>query len=110
MDKAPPFASHRVPVNRLWCDAQAEPLHINGGEIRLVALGEKHPVSAASLNNLAVLYAAIKRYEEAERLLLASMELRRAAFGEGHPAYTGSLNNLAVLHRAIAGMPRPSRV
>ena len=48
--------------------AEAEPLYLKSMEIRRVALGEQHPDYAASLNNLALLYRAMGRHAEAERL------------------------------------------
>jgi hypothetical protein len=38
-------------------------------QIRRVALGEQHPYYAASLNTLAMLYHAMGRHAEAERLV-----------------------------------------
>ena len=59
------------------------------------ALGEQHPAYAASLNNLADLYAETGAVEKAEPLYLQAMSVRKAALGEQHPDYAASLSNLA---------------
>lgn len=66
-------------------------------EIELRVLGEEHPNYAQSLHNLAWLYRAMGRYEEAEALYLQEKEIKLRVLGEEHPDYAASLNNLAVL-------------
>ena len=61
-------------------------------------LGEQHPDFATSLNNLAVLYYATGRYEQAEPLYQQALEIRRQVLGEQHPDFASSLNNLAGLY------------
>ncbi len=61
-------------------------------------LGEDHPDTLASLNNLALLYKKQGRYEEAEPLHIQALEKCRAVLGEDHPDTLGSLNNLAALY------------
>ncbi len=53
--------------------------------MRTEVLGEEHPDTVQSLNNLATLYQAQGKYAEAERL---------------HPAVATSLNGLALLYQA----------
>ena len=54
-------------------------------EIRKARLGEQHPDTAASLNNLAVLYEAQGRYDEAEPLYQQALAIMRERLGEQHP-------------------------
>ena len=64
------------------------------------ALGPDHPDVAKILNNLAELYRAQGRYEEAEPLYERSRAIAEKALGPDHPAVGTSLNNLAELYRA----------
>jgi tetratricopeptide (TPR) repeat protein len=48
--------------------AQAEPLYKRALAIREQQLGEMHPSTATSLNNLALLYTEQGKYAEAEPL------------------------------------------
>ena len=62
--------------------------------------GEHDPRFAATLNNLALLYQAQGRYDEAEPLLKRSHAIWEKALGPGHPHVATSLNNLAALYQA----------
>jgi tetratricopeptide (TPR) repeat protein len=64
-------------------------------------LGEKHPDTASSLNNLADLYESIGRYSEAEPLYVRSLAIREEQLGENHPDIANSLNNLAGLYKSM---------
>ncbi len=70
-------------------------------EIRRTALGEDHPDFATSLNNLAELYRAMGRYEEAEPLYKQSLEITRTALGEDHPDFAISLWSMATLQTSL---------
>ncbi len=61
-------------------------------------LGENHPSTASSLNNLALLYNSMGRYEEAEPIYKQALELKKQLLGENHPSTASSLNNLANLY------------
>ncbi|MEM7556989.1 MAG: tetratricopeptide repeat protein [Cyanobacteria bacterium P01_A01_bin.84] len=63
-------------------------------------LGENHPSTASSLNNLASLYNSQGRYEEAEPLYIQALELYKQLLGENHPDTARSLNNLASLYNS----------
>ena len=63
-------------------------------------LGEDHPYTAGSLNNLAELYRSQGRYSEAEPLYLQALEIDKRALGEDHPDTAIDFNNLALLYRA----------
>jgi tetratricopeptide (TPR) repeat protein len=76
--------------------AEAEPLWRKALEIRRKALGEDHPHTADSYNNVAVYLNARGRYAEAEALSRKALEIRRKALGDDHPHTAGSYNNVAV--------------
>ncbi|MCL1466882.1 tetratricopeptide repeat protein [Argonema galeatum] len=78
--------------------SEAEPLLLQGLELRKRWLGDEHPDVATSLNNLANLYYSQGRYSEAEPLLLQTLELRKRLLGDEHPDVATSLNNLANLY------------
>lgn len=66
--------------------------------LRETALGPENPGTAASLNNLAVLYRAQGRLEEAEPLYARARAICEKAHGPDHPSTARSLNNLATLY------------
>jgi tetratricopeptide (TPR) repeat protein len=61
-------------------------------------LGEQHPFLAAIFNNLAALYHAQFKYQEAESLLLSALAIVKTAFGDEHPQVASTMNNLAVIY------------
>ena len=56
---------------------------------------------AEAMNNLGVLYAELRRFEEAEPLYILSKDIRKSKLGEQNAAYGQSLNNLAVLYKNL---------
>ena len=58
-------------------------------------LGEEHPDSLMSMNNLASTYSNQGRWKEAEALEVLVMETRKRVLGEEHPHSLTSMNNLA---------------
>jgi tetratricopeptide (TPR) repeat protein len=69
-------------------------------------LGEKHPLYAASLNNLAELYREMVDHARAEPLYRQALAIWKEALGEKHPLYATSLNNLALLYQAMGDYAR----
>ena len=65
---------------------EAEPLYVEALEISKAALGDRHPDTASSLNNLAALYESQGRYGEAEPLYVEALEIWKAELGDRHPA------------------------
>ncbi|OHE17304.1 MAG: hypothetical protein A2X96_01750 [Syntrophobacterales bacterium GWC2_56_13] len=65
------------------------------------ALGSEHPGTAASLNNLALLYVNMGAYDKAEPLHRRSLAIKEKVLGPGHPDTAASLNNLAELYRTM---------
>ncbi|CCH93194.1 Similar to tr/Q7NLR0/Q7NLR0 [Microcystis aeruginosa PCC 9432] len=78
--------------------SEAEPLYKEALFIFKQQLGNNHPSTAASLNNLAFLYRIQGRYSEAEPLLKQSLAIRKQQLGDNHPDTAQSLNNLAELY------------
>ena len=61
---------------------------------------EEDPDAAIQLNNLAYLYRAAGRHEEAEPLLKEALAITERALGREHPDIATSLSSLARLYRA----------
>ena len=58
-------------------------------------LGEEHPDTAASYNNLAYVYARQGEYGKAEALYGKALAISERVLGEEHPSTAISYNNLA---------------
>ncbi|MBV8608540.1 MAG: tetratricopeptide repeat protein, partial [Singulisphaera sp.] len=67
--------------------------------IRQAALGERHPDTATSLNNLAELLK-LQGDAAAKPLFEQALAIDKEALGEKHPGYATDLNNLAGLLQA----------
>ncbi len=61
--------------------------------------GQQDPRLAASLNNLAGLYRAQRKYAAAEPLYKRSLAIREKALGPDHPNVATSLEYIAVLYQ-----------
>ena len=72
-------------------------------------LGPEHPKTAASLNNLALLYYNQRKYAKAEPLYQRALAIREKVLGPEHPDTATSLNNLAVLYESRATTRKPNR-
>jgi tetratricopeptide (TPR) repeat protein len=73
----------------------ARPLFERARELRRSLLGEDHPDTLESANNLALDLYALGHYEQAHQLDEDTMECRRRVLGENHPDTLESANNLA---------------
>ena len=62
------------------------------------------------MNNLAILFRATGRYEEAEPLYTRALELYREVLGERHPGTITSMNNLAALYDATGRYDEAERL
>ncbi len=69
-------------------------------ELRRRELGDEHPETDVSMNDLAVVYETRGRYDEAEALHVRTLELCRRVFGEQHPQTLVSMNSLALLYKS----------
>ncbi len=79
---------------RLGRFTQAEPHLERARELQVATLGEEHPDTLASMNNLALLYQAEGKFDKAESLLKRTLETKRRVLGDEHPDTLMSLNNL----------------
>ncbi len=86
---------------------QAEPLrqralalHQRAWAIREKALGPEHPAVAESLDHLASVYMAQRKYAEAEPALRRALAIRETALGRQHRLVAESLEHLAAMLRA----------
>ncbi len=73
-------------AERWLCQSRDIYLHIGGPE---------HLAVAANLNDLALLYDKMGRYEEAKALFLNALQIREHLLGPEHPDVAASLNALA---------------
>ena len=62
-------------------------------------LGDTHPDTITSMNNLAGLYQFQGRYGEAEPLYTKVLQLYEKVLGKEHPSTITSMNNLAMLYQ-----------
>ncbi|KAL9113982.1 MAG: hypothetical protein Q9187_007548 [Circinaria calcarea] len=58
-------------------------------------LGDEHPVTLTSINNLASSYSELGRWQEAMELKEKVLEARKRILGDEHPDTLTSINNLA---------------
>ena len=68
-------------------------------------LGENHPVTAMTMQNLAQTLQTRGRLEESEAFHRRALEAKRRVLGEAHPSVTLSMNNLANLLSRQLGRP-----
>ena len=64
-------------------------------EVQIKLLGEEHPQTLGSMNNLALVLDSQGKYEEAELIHRQTLELRKKVLGKEHPETLTSMNNLA---------------
>ncbi|NJL62515.1 MAG: tetratricopeptide repeat protein, partial [Methylacidiphilales bacterium] len=81
---------------------EAEPMFNQALQIRLKVLGEEHPDTAASLNNLAALYKSQGRYDEAEPMFNQALQIRIKVLGEEHPHTKITIANLNDLRQKMS--------
>ncbi len=87
-----------VTYRKLGEYAAAEPHLERARMLRRRELGEEHPDTLRSMNNLAILYADQGRYEEAEPLDVQTLQLMKRVLGDEHPDTLWSMNSLASLY------------
>ncbi len=79
-------AAYSISGERLWREALV---------FSVEKLGEDHPDTAGSYNNVASNLNAQGRFDEAEPLFRKGLEIRQQVLGEEHPDTAASYNNLA---------------
>ena len=77
---------------------QAEPLFRRALKIDESVLGEKHPATAAILNNLGMLYHLTSEYSKAEQALDRALTISEKTLGSEHPQTATALRNLIYLY------------
>jgi len=80
--------------------AEAGPLLERALELRERSLGKDHPLTGASLHDLALLRGIRGKFDEAGRLLSRALEIIKNTRGPEHPDIATCYNSLAVLHWA----------
>jgi tetratricopeptide (TPR) repeat protein len=80
---------------------QAQALAEKAFKIRKNILGEKHPDTLVSLNNLAGIYSELGRFSEALPLTEKAYSLSKEMLGEKHPDTLVHLNNLAGIYQKL---------
>ena len=70
-------------------------------ELARTNFGEDHPDTAASLNNLAMLYKALGDYAAALPLYQRALAICEQVLGPSHPNTATGLNTLAVLYQSL---------
>jgi tetratricopeptide (TPR) repeat protein len=106
-------------TDKIWCGEgltrfyeslslwnEAERCHESALEISRSELGDRHPDTALSMNNLAELYRSMGQYERALPLFESALEIRRSELGDRHPSTATTLNNLAGLYRSMGQYER----
>ncbi len=100
------FTNYASYLKAIGAYAQAAPLYERALAIREQVLGEWHPDTATSLNNLVELYQAQGAYDRAAPLLKRALAIREQVLRAGHPNTAANLNNLAELYRAQGAYDR----
>ncbi|MCU0570153.1 MAG: tetratricopeptide repeat protein, partial [Oculatellaceae cyanobacterium Prado106] len=82
--------------------SEAEPLYLQALEIRRSQLGNDHPYTASSLNNLATLYYSLDRYAESAAYMEQALEIMERQLGADHPSTKTVRQNLETIRQAMA--------
>jgi tetratricopeptide (TPR) repeat protein len=78
---------------------EAEPLYVECLAMRKQVLGDRHPSTLVSMNNLAALYDSQGKLAEAEPLYVECLAMHRQVLGDRHPSTLMTMNNLAILYK-----------
>ena len=74
---------------------KAEEMYRQVLDVRRRVLGEDHPITLGSKNNLAAILHSQGKWQEAEEMHRQVLDVRRRVLGEEHPDTFSSKNNLA---------------
>ncbi|KAJ5975379.1 hypothetical protein N7481_009086 [Penicillium waksmanii] len=77
---------------------ESEQLEVQVMETRKTKLGEDHPSTLSSIDNLASTYWKQGRWEEAEQLQVHVIEMSKVTLGEDHPDTLTSMANLTATY------------
>ena len=78
---------------------EAEKMYRQTLELKKEVLGDDHPDTLGSMNNLALVFRQQGKYAEAEMLQQQTLELTREVLGDNHRSTLDSMNNLALVFR-----------
>ena len=91
-------------LDRSWSFAylngEAERLHRKALAVHKSALGDKHPDTLTSINNLGSLLQDKGDLDGAGALYREALEAKRETLGDRHPSTLASINNLGMLLKA----------
>jgi tetratricopeptide (TPR) repeat protein len=73
------------PAKNYFKKMVSQPFYVQALNLRQELLGERHPLVATSLNNLANLYNSIGNYSQAEPLYVQALEIFEEGLGKEHP-------------------------
>ena len=88
----------------LWTEAEA--WAVGCCKFATDHFGDRHPSTASSLNNLALLYSLMGQYDRALPLYESALEIKKSELGDRHPDTASSLNNLAILYYSTNRLPK----
>jgi tetratricopeptide (TPR) repeat protein len=88
---------------------EAERLYKRSITIYEKALGSEHLYVANALNNLALLYFSMEKFDEAERLYKRTLTIYEKELGPNDTHLATALNNLALLYHAQERFPEAER-
>ena len=70
-------------------------------KIRHRLLGDEHPDTLTSMNNLAEILRAQNKLDDARKILEQVLEISRRILGDEHPHTFKSMNNLSLIYQAL---------
>jgi tetratricopeptide (TPR) repeat protein len=78
---------------------EAEKMYRQALELTKEVLGDDHPSTLDSMNNLAIVLEQQGKYAEAETLQRQTLERKKGGLGDDHPATLTNMNNLVEVFR-----------
>jgi tetratricopeptide (TPR) repeat protein len=81
---------------------EAEQMYRQAQQLMEKVLGQEHPDTLGSMNNLASVLGSQGKYAEAEGMHRQALQLREKVLGQEHPDTLTSMNNLAEALRSQA--------
>jgi tetratricopeptide (TPR) repeat protein len=80
---------------------KAEPLYLKALKIREKVLGEEHPDTATSYNNLAVFYYGQGDFERAYEFMKKAVDVRSKVLPSNHPHLISSKKGLKIIEGRV---------
>ena len=77
-------------------------MYVEALEISKAELGDRHPDTVTSLNNLALLYYSTNRLTEAATTMTSAVSLLEALLGPNHPNTITVRGNLKTIEQALS--------